>query len=115
MPGKTLFEKIADREIPADIVYEDDQCICFRDINPQAPVHLLIVPRKPITRISETVDDDAAILGHLLLTANKVSKQEGFADSGFRTVINNGKDGGEEVPHLHLHILAGRKLNWPPG
>ena len=115
MPGKTLFEKIADREIPADIVYEDDQCICFRDINPQAPVHLLIVPRKPITRISETGDDDAAILGHLLLTANKVSKQEGFADSGFRTVINNGKDGGEEVPHLHLHILAGRKLNWPPG
>jgi histidine triad (HIT) family protein len=115
MPGKTLFEKIADREIPADIVYEDDQCICFRDINPQAPVHLLIVPRKPITRISETADEDAAILGHLLLTANKVSKQEGFADSGFRTVINNGKDGGEEVPHLHLHILAGRKLNWPPG
>jgi histidine triad (HIT) family protein len=115
MPGKTLFEKIADREIPADIVYEDDQCICFRDINPQAPVHLLIVPRKPITRISETADDDAAILGHLLLTANKVSKQEGFAESGFRTVINNGKDGGEEVPHLHLHILAGRKLNWPPG
>ena len=115
MPEKTLFEKIADREIPADIVYEDDQCICFRDINPQAPVHLLIVPRKPITRISETADEDAAILGHLLLTANKVSKQEGFADSGFRTVINNGKDGGEEVPHLHLHILAGRKLNWPPG
>jgi histidine triad (HIT) family protein len=115
MPGKTLFEKIADREIPADIVYEDDQCICFRDINPQAPVHLLIVPRKPITRISETADEDAAILGHLLLTANKVSKQEGFAESGFRTVINNGKDGGEEVPHLHLHILAGRKLNWPPG
>ena len=115
MPEKTLFEKIADREIPADIVYEDDQCICFRDINPQAPVHLLIVPRKPITRISETADEDAAILGHLLLTANKVSKQEGFAESGFRTVINNGKDGGEEVPHLHLHILAGRKLNWPPG
>jgi len=115
MPGKTLFEKIADREIPADIVYEDDQCICFRDINPQAPVHLLIVPRKPITRISETADEDAAILGHLLLTANKVSKQEGFAESGFRTVINNGKDGGEEVPHLHLHILAGRQLNWPPG
>ncbi|MDG1356875.1 MAG: histidine triad nucleotide-binding protein [Akkermansiaceae bacterium] len=115
MADKTLFEKIADREIPADIVYEDDQCICFRDINPQAPVHLLIVPRKPITRISETTDHDANILGHLLLTANKVSKQEGFAESGFRTVINNGNDGGEEVPHLHLHILAGRKLNWPPG
>ncbi|MGB2402747.1 MAG: histidine triad nucleotide-binding protein [Akkermansiaceae bacterium] len=115
MPDKTLFEKIADREIPADIVYEDNLCICFRDINPQAPVHLLIVPRKPIVRISETANDDCEILGHLLLTANKVSKQEGFADSGFRTVINNGHDGGEEVPHLHLHILAGRKLNWPPG
>ena len=115
MPDKTLFEKIADREIPADIVYEDDQCLCFRDINPQAPVHLLIVPRKPIIRISEAADEDVNILGHLLLTANKVSRQEGFAESGFRTVINNGSDGGEEVPHLHLHILAGRKLNWPPG
>lgn len=115
MPDKTLFEKIADREIPADIVYEDNLCICFRDINPQAPVHLLIVPRKPITRISETDINDKEILGHLLLIANKVSQQEGFAEAGFRTVINNGNDGGEEVPHLHLHILAGRKLNWPPG
>ena len=115
MPDKTLFEKIADREIPADIAYEDNLCICFRDINPQAPVHLLIVPRKPITRISETDSNDKEILGHLLLIANKVSRQEGFAEAGFRTVINNGNDGGEEVPHLHLHILAGRKLNWPPG
>ena len=114
-PDKTLFEKIADREIPADIVYEDDLCLCFRDISHQAPVHLLIVPRKPITRISETDTEDTHILGHLLLTANKVSKQEGFAESGFRTVINNGTDGGEAVPHLHLHILAGRKLTWPPG
>ena len=115
MADKTLFEKIADREIPADIVYEDEICLCFRDINPQAPIHLLIVPRKAIPRISETQDGDLDILGHLLLTARNVAHQEGFAESGFRTVINNGSDGGEEVPHLHLHILAGRKLNWPPG
>lgn len=112
---KTLFQKIADREIPADIVYEDDLCLCFRDINPQAPVHLLIVPKKPIVRIAEAELSDQETLGHLLLTAQKVAKQEGFAEDGFRTVINNGRDGGEEVPHLHLHILAGRKLTWPPG
>lgn len=115
MTEKTLFQKIADREIPADIVYEDELCLCFRDINPQAPVHLLIVPKKPIVRIAEADTEDQSTLGHLLLTAQNVAKQEGFADSGFRTVINNGSDGGEEVPHLHLHILAGRKLTWPPG
>jgi len=115
MPDKTLFQKIADREIPADILYEDDLCLCFRDINPQAPIHLLIVPKKPIMRIAEATPEDQATLGHLLLTAQKVAQQEGFATSGFRTVINNGPDGGEEVPHLHLHILAGRPLTWPPG
>ncbi len=111
----TLFEKIAAREIPTDIVYEDDLCLCFRDINPQAPVHLLIVPKKPIVRIAEAGAEDKETLGHLLLTAQLVAKQEGFAEKGFRTVINNGPDGGEEVPHLHLHILAGRKMTWPPG
>lgn len=115
MAEKTLFQKIADREIPADILHEDDLCICFRDINPQAPIHLLIVPRKPIVRIAKSTPEDQATLGHLLLTARKIAEQEGFAESGFRTVINNGPDGGEEVPHLHLHILAGRKLAWPPG
>ncbi len=115
MSEKTLFQKIAAREIPADIIYEDDICLCFRDINPQAPIHLLIVPKQPIVRISESQDSDQETLGHLLLTAKKVAIQEGFAQSGFRTVINNGSDGGEEVPHLHLHILAGRKLTWPPG
>lgn len=115
MSEKTLFQKIADREIPADIIHEDDLCICFRDINPQAPIHLLIVPKKPIVRIAEAAPEDQATLGHLLLTAQRVAKQEGFAEDGFRTVINNGRDGGEEVPHLHLHILAGRKLTWPPG
>ncbi|MFK7909542.1 MAG: histidine triad nucleotide-binding protein [Akkermansiaceae bacterium] len=111
----TLFEKIATREIPADIVYEDDICLCFHDIEPQAPVHLLIVPKKPIVRIAEADPEDQETLGHLLLTARKVAEQEGFAHSGFRTVINNGSDGGEAVPHLHLHILAGRKMKWPPG
>ena len=111
----TLFEKIANREIPADIIFEDELCLCFRDINPQAPVHLLIVPKKPIVRIAEASPEDKETLGHLLLTARQVAEQEGFAESGFRTVINNGSDGGEEVPHLHLHILAGRKLTWPPG
>lgn len=113
--GKTLFQKIADRDIPADIVYEDETCLCFRDIHPQAPTHLLIVPKKPIVRIAEAHGDDQATLGHLLLTVQKVAQQEGFAEAGFRTIINNGSDGGEEVPHLHLHVLAGRKLTWPPG
>ncbi|BDS05586.1 histidine triad nucleotide-binding protein [Oceaniferula spumae] len=115
MSEKTLFQKIADREIPADIVYEDDDALCFRDINPQAPIHLLIVPKKPIVRIAEASPEDQSTLGHLLLTARKVAEQEGFAEDGFRTVINNGRNGGEEVPHLHLHILAGRQMKWPPG
>ena len=115
MAEKTLFEKIIAREIPADIVYEDDLCLCFRDINPQAPVHLLVIPKKPIVRIAEAHVCDEPVLGHLLLTVQKIAKQEGFAEAGFRTIINNGPDGGEEVPHLHLHVLAGRKLTWPPG
>ncbi len=111
----TLFEKIIAREIPAEIIYEDDHCLCFRDINPQAPVHLLLIPKKPIARLEKAGDEDQAILGHLLLCAGKIARQEGFAEAGFRTVINNGPDGGEEVPHLHLHLLAGRQLQWPPG
>lgn len=112
---KTLFQKIADREIPAAVVYEDDLCVCFRDISPQAPVHLLLVPRKPIPRIAEASAEDASLLGHLMLTVGKIARQEGLADNGFRTVLNNGPDGGEAVPHLHIHILGGRKLDWPPG
>ena len=115
MPEKTLFQKIAKREIPADIVYEDELCLGLKDINPQAPIHLLIVPKKPIIRIATAEANDQSTLGHLLLTARKVAQQEGFADKGFRTVINNGADGGEAVPHLHLHILAGRQMAWPPG
>ena len=112
---KTLFEKICDREIPADIVYEDELCVCFRDIAPQAPVHLLVIPRKPITRIAEAEDGDQALIGHLFLTARRVAKEHGLDRGGFRLVVNNGPDGGEAVPHLHIHILAGRPMKWPPG
>ncbi|HAZ66774.1 MAG TPA: histidine triad nucleotide-binding protein [Opitutae bacterium] len=112
--SKTLFQRIADREIPATFLHEDDLCIAFRDIAPQAPVHVLIVPRKAIPRISEASSDDHALLGHLLLVARKVA-QELNLKNGFRIVINNGKDGGESVPHLHVHLLGGRPLDWPPG
>ena len=115
MSDKTIFEMIIDRDIPADIVHEDDLCICFRDISPQAPIHLLVVPKKRIVRIAESSPEDQSVLGHLLLTVQKVALQEGFAESGFRTVINNGPNGGEEVPHLHLHVLADRQMLWPPG
>lgn len=112
---KTLFQKIADKEIPAAIVYEDDQCVCFRDISPQAPTHLLLIPRKPIARIAEATESDAPLLAHLMLKVGEIARQEGLADGGFRVVMNNGADGGEAVPHLHIHILGGRKMTWPPG
>ncbi len=115
MAEKTLFEKICDKEIPAEILHEDDQCVAFRDISPQAPVHVVIVPRKPIPRVAEAETDDQAVLGHLLLTAGKVARAVGVGQEGFRLVINNGRDGGESVPHLHVHLLAGRQLAWPPG
>jgi histidine triad (HIT) family protein len=115
MPEKTLFEKIRDREIPADIVHEDDHCLAFRDISPQAPVHILVVPKKPVPRIAAASDDDAHLLGSLLIAAAAVARQQDIADSGFRLVINNGRDGGETVPHLHIHLLGGRPLDWPPG
>lgn len=111
----TLFEKIIAREIPADIVYEDDLVLAFRDINPQAPTHILTIPKKPISRVGEAAEEDQILLGHILLTASKIAKEQGLSESGFRLVINNGKDGGESVPHLHVHILGGRSLNWPPG
>jgi histidine triad (HIT) family protein len=113
--SKTLFEKIVAREIPAQIVYEDDLVIAFRDIKPAAPVHALIVPKKVIPRIAEAKGEDHAVLGHLLLKAAHVAEKLGLSSSGYRLVINNGPDGGESVPHLHLHILGGRNLAWPPG
>jgi histidine triad (HIT) family protein len=111
----TLFEKIVAREIPASIVYEDDLVIAFNDIKGQAPCHVLIVPKKPIARIAGATADDERVLGHLLLKAAQIAKQLGVSESGYRLVINNGPDAGESVPHLHCHILGGRRLGWPPG
>lgn len=111
----TLFEKLIARQIPADIVYEDDLVFAFRDIHPQAPTHILVVPKKPIARIAEAGPEDEALLGRLLLKAAEVARRVGLTDSGFRLVINNGRDGGESVPHLHCHVLGGRPLGWPPG
>ena len=113
--SKTLFEKIIAREIPAAIIYEDDLVVAFRDIKPQAPTHVLIVPRKPITRIAEATPEDQRVLGHLLLKAAEVADKLGLTQSGFRLVFNNGPDAGEAVPHLHCHILGGRPMSWPPG
>ncbi len=113
----TLFEKIIARDIPADIVHEDELCIAIKDINPQAPIHILIIPKKPITRVGEAEKADREVLGHLLLAGGKIAADLGVlsTEKGFRLVINHGKDGGEAVPHLHVHLLAGRGLTWPPG
>lgn len=112
--SKTLFEKIIDREIPATIVYEDTQCVAFRDINPGAPVHILLVPRKAIAKLSDADASDQALLGHLMLTASKIAAAEGYGDA-YRLVVNNGAAAGQSVFHLHVHILAGRPMKWPPG
>lgn len=112
----TIFEKIAAREIPADIVHEAEDFVAFRDINPQAPVHVLIIPRKCIPRIGEAVADrDASLLGRMLCAAPEIARKCGVDQSGYRLVINNGPDAGESVPHLHVHLLGGRGLQWPPG
>ncbi|MCX6923206.1 MAG: histidine triad nucleotide-binding protein [Verrucomicrobia bacterium] len=113
--SKTLFEKIIARGIPGSIVYEDDLVVAFHDIRPQAPVHVLIVPRKPIPRIAEAKTEDQHVIGHLLLKAAEVAHKLGLTQTGFRLVFNNGPDAGEAVPHLHCHILGGRQLGWPPG
>ncbi|MFP6902000.1 MAG: histidine triad nucleotide-binding protein [Opitutales bacterium] len=114
MTDKTLFSKIIDGEIPGDFVHQDERCVVLRDVNPQAPVHLLVIPRKPIERIAEADEEDAELLGHLLLVAREVAKSEELSE-GFRIVVNNGPHGGESVPHLHVHVLGGRQLSWPPG
>ena len=112
--SETIFSKIIRKEIPADIVYEDDLTIAFTDIAPQAPVHILVIPKKPIPQLAAAESEDHALMGHLLLTAKRVAQQLGL-DNGYRLVINNGVDGGQTVDHLHLHILGGRPLKWPPG
>jgi histidine triad (HIT) family protein len=114
MSEKTLFQRIMDREIPANIVYEDEQCIAFRDIAPIAPTHILIVPRKPISSLDAVVPEDKALIGHLFIVAQQLAAQEGLSN-GYRTVFNCGEDAGQTVFHLHLHLLGGRKFTWPAG
>jgi histidine triad (HIT) family protein len=111
----TIFEKIANRQLPAEIIAEGDDWIAFRDISPQAPVHFLVIPKQCIPRIDEAQGSDSPLLGKLLTAAAKTARQEGLGENGYRIVINNGPDGGETVPHLHIHVLGGRHMLWPPG
>ncbi|MDJ0659353.1 MAG: histidine triad nucleotide-binding protein [Crocosphaera sp.] len=110
----TIFSKIIRREIPANIVYEDDLCLAFTDVNPQAPTHILVIPKKPIPKLEEAQEEDHRLLGHLLMKVKQVAQEAGLS-KGYRVVINNGEDGGQTVDHLHLHILGRRSLTWPPG
>ncbi len=110
----TIFQKIIDKQIPADIVYEDDQCLAFRDINPQAPTHVLVIPKREIKSIDALSPSDGPLIGHLFVVVRQIAQQLGLSD-GYRTVINCGRDGGQSVDHIHIHLLAGRSLSWPPG
>jgi histidine triad (HIT) family protein len=114
MATRTLFERIIAREIPAQIVHEDDLCLAFRDINPQAPVHVLIIPKRPVASLAHCTEEDAPLLGHLLSAVRAVAVQLGLT-GGYRVVVNCGADGGQTVDHLHLHLLGGRPMTWPPG
>lgn len=113
--SKTIFQKIIDREIPADIVYEDDDCLAFRDVSPKAPTHILVIPKEPIPSLEQLTESHAALLGHMWMVIPAVARQLDLADGGYRVVVNCGKDGGQSVDHLHFHILGGRQLDWPPG
>ena len=115
MSDKTLFTRIIDGEIPAEFVHRDEHCVVIRDIKPQAPTHLLVIPVEPIPGVQATDDAHQALLGHLLLVARRVAESEGIAPGGYRLVINAGGNGGQEVPHLHVHVLGGRRMKWPPG
>jgi len=115
MSEDTIFGKVLRGELPSDEVYSDDEVYAFRDINPGAPVHILVIPRKPIPRVADATEEDAALLGKLLLVANKIAADEGLAESGYRLVINNGEGAGQTVFHLHVHLIGGRPLSWPPG
>ncbi len=112
--AETIFTKIINKEIPADIVYEDDQCLAFRDINPRAPVHILIIPKKAMAQLNDAESGDRELLGHIMLTVNRVAEKEGVADA-YRLVLNNGAGAGQEIFHMHFHLLAGRPFSWPPG
>lgn len=111
----TIFTKIINKEIPANIVYEDDEVLAFRDISPQAPEHILVIPKKEIPTVNDIEEADAALVGKLFLTAKKIAKDLGFDEKGYRLVMNCNEDGGQTVNHIHMHILAGRQLSWPPG
>lgn len=111
---KTLFQKIMDRDEPGDIIYEDDRCVALRDINPQAPTHVLIVPRKPIPNLDALTEEDESLVGHLFLVAQRVAADEELT-GGYRTVFNNGPDARQTVDHIHLHLIGGRRMSWPPG
>jgi histidine triad (HIT) family protein len=111
----TIFAHIIRKEIPADIIYEDDQCLAFHDINPVAPVHILVIPKKSIAKMSDTTEDDKNLLGHLLFTAKKIAASRNLDLGGYRLVINNGEAAGQTVFHMHIHILGGRAMEWPPG
>ncbi len=111
----TIFKKIIDKQIPSQIVYEDDLCLAFKDIQPQAPVHVLLIPKKEIADHTLVTKEDQALLGHLMVKAAEIAKKLGCEETGYRLVMNTKKDGGQSVDHIHFHILGGRKLNWPPG
>ncbi len=115
MQDKTIFQRIIDKEIPATILFEDDKVLAFKDVNPVAPCHFLVIPKFPIVNLTEAKPEDEPILGHLLYVASQVAKVQGLSESGYRVVINNGKDANQTVFHLHLHVLGGRDLTWPPG
>jgi histidine triad (HIT) family protein len=112
--SKTIFKKIIDREIPANIIYEDEHCLAFPDINPQAPTHVLVIPKKEIASVNRLTDEDAAVVGHLWITVPKIAAQLGLT-GGYRVTVNCGPDAGQTVDHLHFHLLGGRKMTWPPG
>lgn len=111
----TIFKKIIDKEIPADIVYEDDKCLAFNDINPEAPVHVLIIPKQEIQSLDAVSENDQELLGHMLIKASQIAKDLGVAKTGYRLVLNTNKEGGQEVEHMHIHLLGGRQMEWPPG
>jgi len=114
MSEGTIFDKIISKEIPAEIIYENDDVLAFNDINPQAPIHFLIIPKKAIATVNDVTEENAALIGKLYLAAAEIAKERGFADNGYRCVMNCNNDGGQTVYHIHLHVLAGKPLGWPP-
>ncbi|KNC47802.1 ZB14 zinc-binding protein [Thecamonas trahens ATCC 50062] len=115
MSKPTIFDKIISGDIPANVLFEDDQCMAFSDVNPQAPTHFLVIPKRRISQLSKAEEDDKALLGHLMYTAQAVAREQGIADDGFRVVINDGPNGCQSVYHIHLHVIGGKQLSWPPG